>query len=131
MNVIMKIKKVNDWNYFWKKVMWVKGMIKGKNYEITAKNILGHEIIGLGIKVIDASDLGRKGIEGIVVDETQKTFTVLGKHASGNLKGQKEKKFVLPKEECVFEFDLIGEKIIVNGKDIMRRPEDRVKEWRN
>ena len=106
-------------------------MIKGKNYEITTKNILGHEMIGLEMKVIDASDKSRIGIKGKVVDETKKTFTVLGKHAGSNLEKAEEKKFVLPKEECVFEFDLKGEKIIVNGKDITRRPEDRVKEWRN
>ena len=100
-------------------------MIKGKNYEITAQNIAGHELIGLGVKVIESADSGRSGIEGVVLDETQNTIVVLGKH------GKEKKVFVLPKKECVFEFDICGEKVAVDGKKILRRPEDRVKEWRN
>ena len=104
-------------------------MMKGKNYEITPKNILGHEMIGLEVKVAGASDSARIGIEGKIVDESKKTFTIVGKHAAA--KQGAEKEFVLPKEECIFEFDLKGEKAIINGKDIMKRPEDRAKEWRN
>lgn len=109
----------------------VKGMIKGKNYEITAKNILGHEMIGLRMKVVGGSDESRKGIGGRVLDETLKTFIVLGGHQGEKAKEGKEKKYVLPKEECMFEFDLGGEKVTVSGKEIMKRPEDRAKEWRN
>jgi ribonuclease P protein subunit POP4 len=108
-------------------------MIKGKGYEITAKNILGHEIIGLKAKVIKSTDKNREGIEGIVLNETQNTIEILGEKEKQSVK----KKYLLPKKECEFEF-ILGldekqneEKIILNGKEFMKRPEDRAKEWKN
>ncbi|VVB76353.1 Ribonuclease P protein component 1 [uncultured archaeon] len=98
-----------------------KEMIKGKNYEITAKNILGHEVIGLKVKVVKSTDEKRVGAKGIIVDETKNTFVV---------KCGKEK-VTLPKNECEFEFDLDSEKVLVNGKEIMKRAEERAKEWKN
>ena len=91
--------------------------MKGKNYEITAQNIRNHEIIGLDIEVVESSDPGRKNIKGKVIDETKNTLIVkIGEDTK-----------VLPKKECVFEFD-IGEKVRIIGKEIMKKPEDRVKE---
>ncbi len=104
-------------------------MIKGKNYSITAENIKGHEMIGLEVLVKKSSDKSREGIIGKIVDETKNTFIVEGKHESP--KGEvKIKKFIMPKKECEFEFNLNGEKVIVKGIEIMRRPEERAKEWR-
>ena len=96
-------------------------MINKKCYKITNENILGHEMIGLEIKVINSTDLARIGTKGIVVDETQNTFVIdsLGKEK------------VISKKECDFEFNLDGEKVIVIGKEILRRSEDRTKEFRN
>lgn len=104
-------------------------MIKGKNYSITAENIKGHEIIGLDVLVKKSSDVSREGIMGKVVDETKNTLVIEGKHSSSN-GGVKVKKFIIPKKECDFEFDLNGEKVVVKGIEIMRRPEERAKEWR-
>jgi len=101
--------------------------MKGKCYEITSKNILGHEIIGLEVKVIKSTDHAREGINGVVVDETLNTIIVLGLHGKKTTK----EKFVLPKKECELEFDLKDEKVIVKGNDLIKRPEDRVKEYRN
>jgi ribonuclease P protein subunit POP4 len=95
-------------------------MIEGKNYTIDAKNIYAHEMIGLKIKVIESFAKERIGITGNIIDETMKTFKI---------KTKNEEK-VLPKNECVFEFD-INEKVIIDGKKIMKRPEDRIKDWRN
>jgi ribonuclease P protein subunit POP4 len=108
-------------------------MIKGKGYEITAKNILGHEIIGLKARVIKSKDESRAGIEGTVLNETQNTLEILGNHGQDG----SQKKFVIPKQECEFEFNLgkdekgNEEKIIVKGEEILKRPEDRAKEWKN
>ena len=96
-------------------------MIKSKCYEITKENILGHELIGLEVKVIQSTDPKRIGAKGIVVDETQNTFVIIN--------NGKEQLF--PKKECEFEFDLNGEKVKVKGKEILRRSEDRTKEFRN
>lgn len=95
-------------------------MMKGNNYTIDSENIFMHELIGLNVIVKESTDKSRVGIKGIVVDETMKTLKL--KTSDG------EK--IVPKFECTFEFD-INEKVIVDGKLIMKRPEDRVKEWRN
>ena len=91
--------------------------MKGKNYEITKQNLKNHELIGLDVLVCESSDPGRKGLKGKVIDETKNTIVILV--------GKEEK--ILPKKECVFEFD-IGEKVKLNGKEIIRKPEDRIKE---
>ncbi len=97
-----------------------KEMIKGKNYEVTAKNVLGHEIIGLKVKVVKSTDEKRVGSAGVIVDETKNTIVIF--------KGKE--KTTLPKNECEFEFDLENEKVLVNGKEMMKRPEERAKEWK-
>lgn len=87
--------------------------MKKKYYEINEKNIKNHEIIGLNILVIESSDKKKIGIKGKVIDETKNTIILYdGK--------------ILPKKECVFEFD-IGEKVKVVGKNISKRPADRLK----
>ncbi|MEK6959353.1 MAG: ribonuclease P protein subunit [archaeon] len=91
-----------------------------KRYEINAKNILGHEMIGLNVLVIESSAPERKGIEGKVVDETENTFKILTKN------GEK----IAPKKECVFKFDLGKEKVVVKGMDVLKKPEERVKEMK-
>jgi len=92
-------------------------MIKTDNYKIDAKNLAYHELIGLAVRVAKSSSTERVGIKGRVVDETKNTLVL-------------DNGKVLPKTECVFEFD-INENVLLDGKTIMKRPEDRVKEWRN
>jgi ribonuclease P protein subunit POP4 len=87
--------------------------VKGKGYEINKKNILNHELIGLKVKIVESTDPKRIGAKGKIIDETKNTFVL-------------EDGKVIPKHECVFEFD-IGEKISVKGKDIEKKPEDRLK----
>jgi ribonuclease P protein subunit POP4 len=88
-------------------------MIQGKRYEINKQNLKNHELIGLEVKVVDGSASERIGIKGIIKNETKNTFVL-------------DNGKILPKKECVFEFD-IGEKVIVNGKDILKKGEDRIK----
>ncbi|MDO8633814.1 MAG: ribonuclease P protein component 1 [archaeon] len=97
-------------------------MFKGKNYEITQKNIFGHELVGLEVEVIESTDKNKKGMKGIVVDETKNVLTIEA--------GKQEKK--VPKKEAVFEFALGSEKARVDGEKICFRPEDRIKIfWRS
>ena len=78
-------------------------------------------MIGLRVKVINSSDNARNGTEGKILDESQNTFRL-------NAKG---KEIIVPKKECEFEFDLGNdEKIIVKGKDILKKAENRIKEWK-
>jgi len=97
-------------------------MLKGENYCITQENIMAHEMIGLNVRVAKSSDPKRIGIAGKVVDETRNVFVV---EKNGN-------EMILPKNECEFEFDLAGERVIVDGKMIVYRPEQRLKTlWRS
>ncbi|MGI6589337.1 MAG: ribonuclease P protein component 1 [Candidatus Iainarchaeum sp.] len=94
--------------------------MEGKCYKITKENVLAHELIGLKTSVIESTDPKRVGVKGIILDETQKTFII-------NSSGVKK---IIPKKECVFEFDLNGEKVLIEGKKILKRSEERTKDYR-
>ena len=84
---------------------------------IAPRNILQHEFIGLETKIVRSRDKGLIGVEGMVVDETRKTLTVLSR----------DKQRVVPKEIAAFLLTLpTGEKVEVEGWALMARPEDRV-----
>lgn len=85
---------------------------------ITPKNLVRHELIGLHCRIADSTNKEVKGLEGRVVDESRNTLTI-------EVKG-KEKNVV--KEQCVFSFSLpSGERVRVEGKVLVGRPEDRIK----
>lgn len=93
---------------------------------ITPENIVAHELCGLKVEVVKSTDLGRIGLKGEVVDETQHTLVIK------NQKGEKR----VPKSECIFVFDLPPEvkktsvfetKVQVDGAAIHFKPVDRVK----
>lgn len=84
----------------------------------TPENLVRHELIGLKAKVVDSSNPKNVGIKGRIVDETRNILVI--EKTDG-----KEVKLV--KEENVFVFDLDGERISVDGKILVGRPEDRIK----
>jgi len=85
---------------------------------ITPQNILRHELIGLTLRVTEATDPSVKGVKGAVVDETKNTLKVLA--AGGSL--------VIPKNIATFRFNLPnGVLVDVDGKRLVARPESRLK----
>jgi ribonuclease P protein subunit POP4 len=81
-------------------------------------SVLRHEFIGLKTKVAQSSNPSCEGISGRVLNETQKTFTIL----------HKGKEKVIAKETSVFHFTLPdGSLIEIDGKVLVGRPENRVK----
>jgi len=80
------------------------------------------EIIGLRVRVVNATHPGYVGIVGRVVDETKNLLVV------ETPEGIKK----LPKPNIVVEFELPdGELICVDGAEITVRPEERTKKlWR-
>jgi ribonuclease P protein subunit POP4 len=81
---------------------------------ITPYNLLRHELVGLPLKVVS----GKKTLEGMVEEETEKTFKV---------KTQSGVKTVV-KESSVLEFRLPHDAVVeVEGKLLLGRPEDRIK----
>ena len=80
--------------------------------------IVQHEFIGLETKVVRSSSPHVVGISGRVVDETRNTFTIL----------HNGKRRIIIKDTAIFDFVMPdGTVVEIDGKVIMRRPEDRIK----
>ena len=82
-------------------------------------NLRKHELIGLQVEVLDATDPSQEHLQGLVVDETRNMIVVEV--------GGKEKR--VPKHGSRFRFDVQGG-VEVDGDEIRYRPEDRVKKAR-
>lgn len=86
---------------------------------ITPQNLRVHELIGLSAIVKRSLSMPRKGLNGLVVDETKNTLVL-------REKGGKE--LVVPKKGSIFLFTLPGgEKAELDGGEIAFRPFDRPK----
>ncbi len=82
------------------------------------RNLRFHELIGLRVRIVSHSDPTLVGLEGVVIDETRNTLRIRC--------GTKEK--IVPKLYGVFEFILpSGRKAVLDGSEILGRPEDRLK----
>ncbi len=82
-------------------------------------NLRKHELIGLQVQVLRATDPGQVRMSGRVVDETRNLLVIEA--------GGVEKR--IPKQGARFRFEVQGG-IEVEGDDIRFRPEDRVKKAR-
>ncbi len=91
--------------------------LKSEHYCITPENLMVHELIGLKAKVVDSTDANKKGMKGVVVDETRNTLVF---DCNGIEK-------VVPKKEVKLEFELGKEKKTIDGKEIVCKPEQRTK----
>lgn len=95
-------------------------MLKGKNYCITWKNLPAHELIGLQAEVTESTDRERKGIKGMIVDETKNLLVI----ETGN--GEKK----VPKREVTLKVKIGEESKDIDCSELQHRPEDRIKYWR-
>jgi ribonuclease P protein subunit POP4 len=85
---------------------------------ISPENLVRHELIGLSVKVTRSTNPSSIGIEGRVVDESRNTLTI---------ETEKGKKNIV-KEQCTFSIELpSGERVVVDGRVLVARPEDRIK----
>ena len=88
---------------------------------INEENLLRHELIGLRVKVIESSNPTLIEKEGVIMDETKKTLTI---QEQGELKN-------IPKRDVSLSITLPkGEKVKVDGRKLIVRPEDRTKKIR-
>lgn len=82
---------------------------------ITPYNILHHEFIGLGARVVGSRDSGRVGLAGQVTDETKSTVTLSGESK-------------IPKEGTKLQLQLPDKAVVeVEGRLLLGRPEERIK----
>jgi ribonuclease P protein subunit POP4 len=79
-------------------------------------NFITKEFIGKTIYVQNSKNKNYIGINGIIIDETKNTFTIISK---------KKKKIIL-KNCAEFIFSKNNNKKI-NGNKILKRPEERIK----
>ncbi|RLF91192.1 ribonuclease P [Thermococci archaeon] len=87
---------------------------------VTPKNIVWHELIGLKAKIIKSPHQGFMHIEGVVIDETKNTLKILG-----------DKLYTVPKDQVEIAFEVGDKEIMVDGKELIGRPEMRLKKrWR-
>ena len=82
-------------------------------------NLRKHELIGLRVEVLNATDPSQAHLQGLVVDETRNTLVVESQGA--------EKR--IPKQGSRFRFEIQGG-VEVDGEEIRFRPEDRVRKAR-
>ena len=82
-------------------------------------NLRKHELIGLRVEVLNATDPSQAHLRGLVVDETRNTLVV-------EIEGAEKR---IPKHGTRFRFDIQGG-VEVDGEEIQFRPEDRVKKAR-
>ena len=82
-------------------------------------NLRKHELIGLRVEVLRATDPGQVHMSGRVVDETRNLLVI---EAAGA-----EKR--IPKQGARFRFEVQGG-VEVEGDEIRFRPEDRIKKAR-
>lgn len=99
-------------------------MINAKTYSISGKVLPFHELIGLNVRVQESKDAAKNGLQGVIVDETQRTFTI-------ELNNGMEK--IVPKNESTFAFDLGNDELVeLNGNSILYTPIERLKAlWGN
>ena len=85
---------------------------------VSPKDLIRHELIGLEARISDSSNKEIVGMSGRVIDETRNTIVI----------NTKKGKRVFIKEQCVFSFRLpSGERVNVDGKLLVARPENRIK----
>lgn len=83
---------------------------------ITPENIGSHELVGLETRIIQSTNPQVIGSWGKIIYETKSMLLI------DTTKGAK----MYPKKENKWEFSTQGKKIILDGKSIDKRPQDRV-----
>lgn len=86
-----------------------------------SKTLARDELIGLHVRIRECTDPTWSNVTGKIIDETKNMFLI-------ETSDGKQKK--LAKKTAKFEFNIKGEKIIIDGSKIVYRPEDRIKKVR-
>jgi RNase P/RNase MRP subunit p29 len=84
---------------------------------MNCNNLIRQELIGKKIKIINSSNKNIINLEGMIVDETYHTFKIL----------IDEQIKVIFKKKLLFAVEIDDNKVIINGDDINKRPEERIK----
>lgn len=80
---------------------------------MNAKKMLRAELIGLNAKIIDSKNKDNIGIKGKITNETKNTLIIEGK--------------TMLKKNITMEFEVDDKKIMIEGKKLLKSPEERIK----
>ncbi|HQD25210.1 MULTISPECIES: ribonuclease P protein component 1 [Methanoculleus] len=84
---------------------------------ISPQNVLRHELLGLNVLVVSASNPGHVGVSGRIIDETKNTLII-------QTEGKKKR---IPKRSSVFRIRLPDGTIVdVDGSSLEAQPERRI-----
>lgn len=83
----------------------------------TEQNLINHELIGLNAEIISSSNSEMVGKMGRIVDETKNMLTF----------EKNNSEFSVQKSNSVFKFILDSGEVELHGKDLVGRPEERLK----
>lgn len=84
---------------------------------MSKEDITRQEWIGKEVTIIKSGNTTLKGLCGRITDETKNTFT---------LRTEKRDKKVM-KDVCVFQVEHNNKIYIIDGKELVKRSEDRIK----
>jgi|ETNmetMinimDraft_2_1059921.scaffolds.fasta_scaffold63928_3 ribonuclease P protein subunit POP4 len=84
---------------------------------IRHRDIPKHELIGLECEITSATDPTHIGKKGIIVDETMNTLVIAERS------GEKR----IPKGNVILMLRINKGEVVIHGKRLIGRPEDRVK----
>jgi ribonuclease P protein subunit POP4 len=84
----------------------------------TPGTVRRHELVGLDVEVVSATDPGLVGLRGTVVAETTNTLGI----------EHEDRVSTVPKAVATFAFDLDGERVTVEGERLVARPARRTEQ---
>jgi ribonuclease P protein subunit POP4 len=86
------------------------------------ENILVHEIIGLGAKIVESTDPTLQGISGTIVFETRNTISIRADSSVKQIAKKAAKKIEITTHSGV---------CFISGSSMIGRPEDRISRLNN
>ena len=84
---------------------------------ITPGNILAHELVGLGAKIVESTDPSLSGVRGTVVFETKNTITIRTDSKTKQIAKSAAKKIEVATQTGA---------CFISGSSLIARPEDRI-----
>ena len=86
------------------------------------ENVLVHEIIGLGAKIVESTDPTLQGIRGTIVFETKSTISIRTDSSIKRIAKKTAKKIEIKTNSGV---------CFISGSSMIGRPEDRISRLNN
>lgn len=84
---------------------------------ITSQNVIAHELIGIDVKIVESRDPTLEKVSGKIVYETKNMLML---NANNKMK-------MIPKKVVKLALELPdNSECLVNGSDLVGRPEDRI-----